>query len=162
MHTRHFRGGCWNTGGADTPIATRLRQAVSRRIAVCSAEVSRSVDTGVRRTVQESGEMRPQPSAIGFLRHDVSGAQQQWDEAQIQHLARRLGYDLCKTLIFGPETDRPFVRVRTLVSRLEADAVIVPSLAHFGGHIPEDIVQVADIITVSPENTYARSEIRPE
>ncbi|MEU1426457.1 hypothetical protein ABZ412_05195 [Nocardia sp. NPDC005746] len=105
--------------------------------------------------------MRPQPSAIGYLRHDVSGAQQQWDEAQIQHLARRLGYDLCKTVVFGPETDRPLVRVRTLVSRMEADAVIIPSLAHFGGHIPDDIVQVADIITVSPENTYARWAIPP-
>ncbi|MFC7425148.1 hypothetical protein [Nocardia tengchongensis] len=105
--------------------------------------------------------MRPQPSAIGYLRHDVSGAQQQWDEAQIQHLARRLGYDLCKTLVFGPETDRPLIRVRTLVSHMEADAVIIPSLAHFDGHIPDDIVQVADIITVNPENTYARWAIPP-
>ncbi|GAB2442780.1 hypothetical protein GCM10027262_58940 [Nocardia tengchongensis] len=91
----------------------------------------------------------------------MSGAQQQWDEAQIQHLARRLGYDLCKTLVFGPETDRPLIRVRTLVSHMEADAVIIPSLAHFDGHIPDDIVQVADIITVNPENTYARWAIPP-
>ncbi|MGW4243114.1 hypothetical protein [Nocardia sp. NPDC004722] len=105
--------------------------------------------------------MRPQPAAIGFLRHDVSGAQQQWDEAQIQHLARRLGYDLCKTLIFGPETDRPMLRVRTTLSRLAADAVIVPSLAHLGGRIPDDLVEIADIITVSPENTYARWVIPP-
>lgn len=105
--------------------------------------------------------MRPQPSAIGFLRHDVSGAQRQWDEAQIQQLARRLGYDLCKTLVFGPETDRPILRVRTAVSRMEADAVITPSLAHFDGEVPDDVVQVADIITVHPENTYARWIVAP-
>ncbi|MEV6773381.1 hypothetical protein AB0N05_32590 [Nocardia sp. NPDC051030] len=105
--------------------------------------------------------MRPQPAAIGFLRHDVSGAQQQWDEAQIQHLARRLGYDLCKTLIFGPETDRPLLRVRTAVSRLDADAVITPSLEHFDGQVPDDVVEVADVITVSPENTYARWVLPP-
>ncbi|WP_246023258.1 hypothetical protein [Nocardia yunnanensis] len=91
----------------------------------------------------------------------MSGAQQRWDQAQIQHLARRLGYDLCKTLVFGPETDRPIIRVRTALSRLQADAVIVPSLAHFGGQLPADLAEVADIITVSPENTYARWLIPP-
>ncbi|WP_405495075.1 hypothetical protein [Nocardia sp. NBC_00511] len=105
--------------------------------------------------------MRPQPAAIGFLRHDVSGEQQQWDEAQIQHLARRLGYDLCRTLILGPDTDRPLVRVRTMVSRTEADAIIIPNLDHFGGRIPDEIVRIADVITVSPENTYARWAIPP-
>ncbi|QLY28436.1 hypothetical protein [Nocardia huaxiensis] len=105
--------------------------------------------------------MRPQPAAIGFLRHDISGAQQQWDQVQIQQLAQRLGYDLCKTLVFGPDTDRLIQRVRTTVSRLEADAVITPSLAHFGGEVPEELVRVADLITVSPENTYARWLIPP-
>ncbi|MBL1077019.1 hypothetical protein JK358_21715 [Nocardia sp. 2] len=105
--------------------------------------------------------MRPQPAAIGFLRHDVSGAQQQWDQAQIQQLAQRLGYDLCKTLVFGPETDRPLQRVRTAVSRLAAEAVITPSLDHFGGRVPDDLVRVADVITVSPENTYARWLLPP-
>ncbi|WP_067708657.1 hypothetical protein [Nocardia yamanashiensis] len=105
--------------------------------------------------------MRPQPAAIGFLRHDVSGAQRQWDEAQIRHLAGRLGYDLCKTLVLGPDTDRLLTRVRTAITRMEADAVITPSLDHFDGQIPADVVKVADLITVSPENTYARWLIPP-
>lgn len=101
--------------------------------------------------------MTAEPSAIGWLRSDISGGRQQWDEARIRGLAHRLGYDLRRTVVFGPCTDRPVLRLRFLVSRLDVDAVIVPGVEHFaGGLIPVDLVAVADIITVSPENTYAR------
>ncbi|WP_230329799.1 hypothetical protein [Nocardia aurantiaca] len=73
-------------------------------------------------------------------------------------MAHRLGYDLRRTVVFGPRTDRPVQRLRVLVSRLDLEAVIVPSVDHFeGGCVPADLVAVADIITVYPENTYARS-----
>lgn len=101
--------------------------------------------------------MTTEPNAIGWLRSDVSGERQQWDEARIRGLALRLGYDLRKTVVFGPRTDRPVHRLRMLVSRLALEAVIVPSIEHFdGGAVPAELVAVADIITVSPENTYAR------
>ncbi|MCU1643773.1 MAG: hypothetical protein JWN03_4048 [Nocardia sp.] len=105
--------------------------------------------------------MRQQPGAIGYLRHDVSAAHQQWDIAQIQHLAKRLGYDLCKMLVFGPETDQPMEQLRDAVSQLEADAVITVDLEHFDGDVPDGIVDVADVITVNPENTYTRWVVPP-
>lgn len=105
--------------------------------------------------------MRQQPTAIGFLRHDMSGAHQRWDLAQIQHLAKRLGYDLVKTLILDPGDGEVLEEVRAAVAQLEADAVITPSLEHFDGEVPDGLVQVADVITVNPENTYARWRIPP-
>ncbi|MFI6776518.1 hypothetical protein [Nocardia sp. NPDC050412] len=39
---------------------------------------------------------------------------------------------------------------------MDIDAVIVPSADHFGGTVPEELVKVRDVITTSPENTYAR------
>ncbi|GAB4588887.1 hypothetical protein [Nocardia sp. IFM 10818] len=102
--------------------------------------------------------MTTEPSAIGWLRSDVSGIQQESDEAAIRGLAYRLGYDLRKTVVFGPLTDQPLRRLRVLISRLDLDAVIVPSARHFdGGAVPPELVAVADIITVSPEMTYVRS-----
>ncbi|MEV6767320.1 hypothetical protein AB0N05_01675 [Nocardia sp. NPDC051030] len=101
--------------------------------------------------------MTTELSAIGWLRSDISGERQGWDEARIRGLAHRLGYDLRKTVVFGPRTDRPLHRLRVLVSRLDLDAVIVPSIEHFeGGEVPVELVEVADIITVQPRNTYAR------
>jgi hypothetical protein len=39
---------------------------------------------------------------------------------------------------------------------MDVDAVIVPNLEHLGGDVPDELVKVCDVITVSPENTYAR------
>ncbi|MGK8522028.1 hypothetical protein ACRS6B_10970 [Nocardia asteroides] len=43
-----------------------------------------------------------------------------------------------------------------MVRRVDADAVIVPGVRHFGFDVPSELVQVVDVVTVSPENTYAR------
>ncbi len=103
------------------------------------------------------------PGAIGYLREDVSGARRQWDEVRIRRLAARLGYDLRRVAVFGPHTDRPIYRLRVLVANLGVDAVIVPSLEHFeNGGVPGDLVERADVITVSPEQTFARWLIPPD
>lgn len=103
------------------------------------------------------------PGAIGYLRQDVSGAGRQWDELQIRKLAARLGYDLRKVAVFGPLTDRPVHRLRVMVGNLNVEAVIVPSLEHFeNGVLPSDLVERADVITVSPEQTFARWLIPPD
>jgi hypothetical protein len=34
--------------------------------------------------------------------------------------------------------------------------VIVPSVRHFGGEVPSELVEVVDVITVNPVHTYAR------
>ncbi|MFE3793587.1 hypothetical protein KHQ06_11935 [Nocardia tengchongensis] len=106
--------------------------------------------------------MGPISSAVGYLRSDISGARRQWDEVQIRVLASRLGYDLRRIAVFGPETDRPMHRLRVLASRLSAEAILTPSLEHLGGSVPAPVVEVADVITVSPEETYARWIIPPD
>ncbi|MFD0365851.1 hypothetical protein ACFQZZ_30810 [Nocardia sp. GCM10030253] len=100
--------------------------------------------------------MRARPTAIGYLRRDVSGFSQSWDEIQIRSVAKRLGYDLAKTVVFGRETDSPESRLLNVIRTIDVDAVIVPSAAHLGGAIPDPLVQACDVVTVSPENTYAR------
>ncbi|MET8428703.1 hypothetical protein [Nocardia sp. NPDC004860] len=95
--------------------------------------------------------------AIGYLQQEISGTHEEWDKAQIRRLAERFGYDLTKILAFGPEVDRPIHRVRVAVDRTGAEAVFTPSAEHFdGGEVPADLMQVADVITVNDERTYAR------
>lgn len=97
------------------------------------------------------------PIAIGYLRRDVSGTRQDWDETRIRSLAARFGYDLCKTLAFDSGTDRPVHRIKVAVSRTRAEAVFVPSADHFdGGEVPGELVQAADVVTVDTEETFAR------
>ncbi|NNH75021.1 hypothetical protein HLB23_35105 [Nocardia uniformis] len=87
--------------------------------------------------------MSPQPTAIGYLRRDVSGIRQEWDETHIRSLARRFGYDLAKIVAFGPDTDAPITRLINVARTV--DAVIVPSVEHFdGGAVPGPLVKVAD------------------
>ncbi|GAB2675809.1 hypothetical protein [Nocardia goodfellowii] len=102
--------------------------------------------------------MRERPTAIGYLRRDVSGISQTWDEIQIRSLSKRLGYDLAKTVVFGSETEHLLVRLIGAVRRADADAVIVPSTLHFyRADIPVELVHACDVVTVNPEATYARS-----
>ncbi|MFE9325285.1 hypothetical protein ACIHDR_27095 [Nocardia sp. NPDC052278] len=100
--------------------------------------------------------MRARPTAIGYLRREVSGISQVWDETQIRSRAKRLGYDLAKTVVFGDATDHPMSRLLTVVRQMDVEAVIVPSAEHLGGTVPDELVKVCDVITVTPENTYAR------
>lgn len=95
--------------------------------------------------------------AIGYLRRDISGVRQPWDEIQVRSLAKRLGYNLRKIITFTSGVDDVERRLRNIVERLGVDAVVVPGIAHFeGGVIPPGLVRVADVITVEPECTYAR------
>ncbi|WP_280428669.1 hypothetical protein [Nocardia brasiliensis] len=100
---------------------------------------------------------RGKPNAIGFLRSDVSGVRQIWDETQIRSVAKRLGYDLCKILVFGADSERQMARLKATISQLDAESVIVPALAHFqGGQVPATLVRAVDVITVDPLKTFAR------
>ncbi|WP_406266037.1 hypothetical protein OH799_19470 [Nocardia sp. NBC_00881] len=103
--------------------------------------------------------MTSKPGAIGYVRCDISGVRQKWDEMQIRSTAKRLGYDLRKTIVFNERTADPIYRLRVVVTRLGVDAVIAPSGHHFDpawAAVPAELVAVADVITVSPEQTYAR------
>ncbi|MBF6169911.1 hypothetical protein [Nocardia blacklockiae] len=95
--------------------------------------------------------------ALGYLRTDISRQRQQWDEAQIRSLARRLGYNLCKTIAFSHRTDDPLGQLARAVAGLRAEAVLVPSADHFDcGTIPEELIRITDVITITPQHTYAR------
>ncbi|WP_327139745.1 hypothetical protein [Nocardia sp. NBC_01327] len=97
------------------------------------------------------------PSAVGYLRSDISGSRQAWDENQIRHRAKQLGYDLRKTVVFNSQTEQRMHRLRVVVARTGVDAVFVPSLEHLDeDQVPATVIEVAAVITVSPENTYHR------
>ncbi|MEV0295329.1 hypothetical protein [Nocardia sp. NPDC050710] len=102
--------------------------------------------------------MRPTPIALGYLRRDVSGVSQVWDETHIRSLAKRLGYDLLEIVVFSAKTDRPVPRLIDAARTVDLDAVIVPSTAHFdGGEIPQELINTCDVLTVNPETTHARN-----
>ncbi|WP_051047415.1 hypothetical protein [Nocardia asiatica] len=97
------------------------------------------------------------PRAVGYVRRDISGASQAWHETQIRSLARRLGYDLTKTVVFNASTSAAVQRLINVVQELRIEAVLTPGLQHLGsGDVPKDLVAVVDVITVNPERTYAR------
>ncbi|GAB2520849.1 hypothetical protein [Nocardia heshunensis] len=102
--------------------------------------------------------MRYTPTALGYLRTDVSGVSQLWDETEIRRLAARYGYDLAEIVVYDPAGGRPpLARLKAQATRLDAEAVFVPSLAHFDGcDVPGPLVQRLDVVTVHPESTYSR------
>lgn len=107
--------------------------------------------------------MRWKPTCIGYLRTDVSGMAQLWDQSQIRRLATRLGYDFSDMVVYDPRFGRPpLARLKAQATRLDAEAVIVPGPEHFSnGQIPDALVRQLDVITVNPEETYARRAMSP-
>ncbi|MEC3916901.1 hypothetical protein [Nocardia sp. CDC160] len=107
-------------------------------------------------------EMRYKATALGYLRTDVSGISQQWDESEIRRLATRYGYDFAGMVIYDPNSGRPpLARLKAQATRLDAEAVFVPSLEHFEGEAPGSLVQKLDVVTIHPEETYARRAMPP-
>lgn len=101
--------------------------------------------------------MSAKPDAIGYLHRDISGIRQPWDENRLRSLAKRFGYNLRKTIAFGPAVDHPVERLCNIVKTLEVVAVFVPSHAHFpNAEVPAALVQICDVVTVDDQHTYAR------
>lgn len=96
--------------------------------------------------------------AIGYLRKDISGHRQHVDELALRFRARRLGYSLSKTIVFGEHVDDPVFRLINVISqaRVRPDAVLTPSLDHFGGVVPAKLVREVELITLEPEASYDR------
>ncbi|MFI1920150.1 hypothetical protein [Nocardia sp. NPDC020380] len=77
----------------------------------------------------------------------------------MRELAARLGYDLAEIVVYDRVSVRPpLARLKAQATRLDAEAVIVPGLAHLvDSQIPVSLVRQLDVITVHPEATYSRS-----
>ncbi|WP_245717293.1 hypothetical protein [Nocardia jejuensis] len=105
--------------------------------------------------------MRWKPACLGYLRIDISGSEILRDQSRIRALADRLGYDFADFVLYDPRFGRPpLARLKAQATRLAAEAVIVPGAEHFaGGRVPESLVRQLDVITVNPEETYARYAI---
>ncbi|MFC4376268.1 recombinase family protein [Nocardia halotolerans] len=95
--------------------------------------------------------MTLRPTAIGYLRTDVSGARQSWDEIRMRSLAGRLGYNLAKIITFSGRTDHPMDRLIAQARRANAEMVLVPNEDHLGDSNPERLHRITTVITLPDE-----------
>ncbi|MFI1461321.1 hypothetical protein [Nocardia carnea] len=93
--------------------------------------------------------MRYRPTALGYVDPDISRSID-WDRAQVQRLARHLGYlvmwhDLASVL---PLPDQ--------VRAADVDAVVIPGPDHLGPLELNRVMGIADVETVLPRLSFAR------
>ncbi len=88
-------------------------------------------------------------TAFGWIDHDVSTAPD-WDAAQIQRLARRLGYRVVwpHPLSVLPVVDQ--------VRGAGAEVVIMPAPEHLGPLELNRVMEIADVEVVLPRLSFAR------
>ncbi|WP_280275970.1 hypothetical protein [Nocardia wallacei] len=92
--------------------------------------------------------MRFRPTALGWIDTEVSDAPM-WDRAQVQRLARQLGY-----LVIWPEPS--LIPLADQVRAADVDVVITPSSQHLSPLEVNGILYVAEIETISPRMSFAR------
>lgn len=93
--------------------------------------------------------MRYRPTALGYVDPGISTSMA-WDRAQVQRLARHLGY-----LVVWSE----FSSVLPLFDQVRAagvDAVVVPGPDHLGPLELNRVMDIADVETVLPRLSFAR------
>lgn len=93
--------------------------------------------------------MRREPTALAYINDDIT-VSPQWDVAQCQRLARRLGY----RLIWPPETCA--LGLVDQIRQSDVDAVIVPSSQHLDVLTLDRLMHSCDVEAVHPRTTYAR------
>jgi hypothetical protein len=116
-----------------------------------------NTSTGTRQKRDMS--MRPTPTAIGYIRQDVSGISQAWDTAQIRKLATRFGYELADIVLVDCATPHLAETLCDIIREVDAEAVITPNLAHMDHQRPDEVLRACDVITVNPTNTYVRTAL---
>lgn len=93
--------------------------------------------------------MRYRPTALGWIDHDTSVAPE-WERAQIQRLARHLGY----ALIWAPvDSVLPLV---DQVRQADVDIVIAPAPDHLDALTLNAVMSVVGVETVCPRLSFSR------
>jgi hypothetical protein len=93
--------------------------------------------------------MQYRPTALGWIDHDLSVAAD-WDRAQVQRLARHLGYQM----IWPPiESVVPLV---DQVRAADVDVVITPSPEHLDVITLNSVMSVVAVESVCPRLSFAR------
>ncbi|MGI5220589.1 hypothetical protein [Nocardia sp. CA-290969] len=93
--------------------------------------------------------MRYRPTALGYVDLDVSNSPA-WDRAQVQRLARHLGY-----LVIWPDV-ASVLPLFDQVRAADVDAVVLPGPHHLGPLELNRIMDIADVETVLPRLSFAR------
>ncbi|MFC4128467.1 hypothetical protein [Nocardia rhizosphaerae] len=135
-----------------------MKSSDSRRTRATLAHGRGIVVSGVQTpcgNTRRSGERRVE-TALGYLRTDISGVGQVWDEERMRFAAEEQGYDLRKTIAFGPTVFDPIGRLAAIAAELGVDAVLSPSAAHLGAVVPDLLRGICAIVVVDPLVTYPR------
>lgn len=93
--------------------------------------------------------MRHRPTALGYVDPDVSTSLE-WDRAQVQRLARHLGY-----LVIWPELSS-VLPLFDQVRAADVDAVVMPGPHHLGPLELNRVMDLVDVETVLPRLSFAR------
>ncbi|WP_280454497.1 hypothetical protein [Nocardia brasiliensis] len=65
-------------------------------------------------------------------------------------------------VVFDPSIEDPVIELIEAARRVRASAVIVSSTAHFDAErVPDGLTRVVDVVSVTPEFTYARWTLNP-
>lgn len=92
------------------------------------------------------------PIAVGWIDYDRSTSPD-WDAAQVQRLAKRLGYAL-----IWPQECSP-LPLSEQVRNADAEALITPTPDHIDPLTLNAVMHFADVETVSPRLSFARWSI---
>lgn len=92
------------------------------------------------------------PIALGWIDHERNSAPD-WHAAQVQRLARKLGYRLVWP------ADLSVLPLADQVRNTDAEAVILPAPDHIGALELDALMRGADVETVFPRLSFARWSI---
>jgi hypothetical protein len=92
--------------------------------------------------------MRAQPTAMGYV--DPEADAHAWQRAQVQRLAKHLGY-----LVVWPR-DNSLIPLADQVRQLDVDCVIIPSPDHLDALELNSVMAVAPVESVTPRLSFAR------
>ncbi|MGW0251153.1 hypothetical protein ACWDYH_31440 [Nocardia goodfellowii] len=97
--------------------------------------------------------MSERPSAIGYLRKDISRDNQKWDESLMRTAAGGRGYNLRKTMAVSSQTETSVQALAAMLDRVGAAIVVTPALSHFDDRvIPAGITRL--VLTVDSNQIY--------